>query len=210
MSGYYWDIIKAFMDELRGNPRIALKNLTTPLPLSKKSKQKVQADNPDGIFDFHGEMDGLAIEWQGKRIKTADVKGSINILPSQEVLKDWKGIVYFDFTPGDGRIKHFHPIDFFIDEACAGAFLGEPGKLDPSLYLFNFEGEPVNLRMDMQAYVRMAVAAKGFLYWQYAILDILEGRENPASQRFKEWMPKLFEGFSWEQYVQLYAHARIP
>ena len=209
MNDIYWGLIKDFMDELRANSNIVIKNITTPQPMTKKEREYVKTVNPSDIFDFHSEMNGLNVEWKGKKVKNADIKGSIKILSAQQVLQDWKGIVYFDFTPDDDRIKNFHPIDFFIDEACVGVFLNESEKKDSSLYLFSFEGEPVNLNMNINAYLEMAIASKGFLYWQYAVIEILEGKENPVSNRFKEWMPKLFVNFSWEQYMLLYKKIRI-
>jgi hypothetical protein len=204
MKTFYWNFIQTMMDALKANPKVTVKHITTPLPLNKREKQAVKDVTPGSIFEFHEELNGFELQWVGKDIKDPEVKGSVKILPAQEILRNWEGVVYFDFTPADDRIRNFHPLDFFIDEACVGAFLNEAGKEDTSLYFFQFEGEPAKLNLDVNGYIQMMSASKGFLYWQYAVIEILEGKENPTSQRFKEWMPKLFTDFSWEEYLQLY------
>lgn len=193
-----------FDDELRANSNLQVRNVTTPLALNKREKANVKDVTPQDIFYLHRDMNGLTVEWEGQDISDPDVRGSIKILSVKDILRDWSGVVYFDFTPNTDRIRNFRPIDFFVDEACAGAFLNEPDNEDDSLYLYNFEGEPVNLHLDMKAYVEMMLAAKGFLYWHYALIEILSQKENPASQRFKAWMPRLFPEFSWTEYVALY------
>ena len=208
MKTVFWGIVKEFMDELKTNSTLQVDSIKTPLPLNKREKEQVKTVTPNNIFEFHNEMNGLQVVWEGKKIKTPDVKGSIKILSAQETLQDWQGVVYFDFTPTADRIRNFHPIDFFIDEACVGAFLNEEGKQDSSLYFYSFEGTPVNLHLNISAYIKMMLAAKGFLYWQYALIEIEEGKENPVSARFKEWMPKLFTKFSWDEFVLLYKQLR--
>jgi hypothetical protein len=77
------------------------------------------------------------------------------------------------------------------------------------LYLYSFDGEATNLQLNMSAYIQMMSGSKCFLYWQYALIEILDGKENPISQRFKEWMPKLFTDFNWEKYVELYNQLKL-
>lgn len=204
MAAKLFNLVDAFNNELKANPNIQSKSVTIPLPLNKREKETIKGVTPAGVFVLHQEMNGLTVEWEGKEVSDPDVRGSVKILPTKEILKDWSGVVYFDFTPVNDRVRNFHPIDFFVDEATAGAFLNEPDREDLSLYLYNFEGEPTSLHLDMTGYVEMMLASKGFLYWQYAVLEILNSKENPVSKRFKEWMPKLFPDFNWADYVALY------
>jgi hypothetical protein len=201
--------IKELGSALRGSPGIELQNMTLGSRLNKRQQESMKDVTPQAVFYLHQEYNGLNISWTAREDAPADVMGSLKILEAKEVLKDWQGVVYFDFTPADSRIRRFHPIDFFVDEAAVGAFLNEPDREDTSLYLYSFEGEPANLRLDMPGYVQMMVASRCFLYWQYAILEILEGQENPVSQRFKEWMPRLFPEFDWQQYVAQYERVRL-
>lgn len=208
MSIVFLTLISDLISELKNNTRLRDVSTQRPLRLKKKEREIVKKVTPSSIFDFHQEMNGLSIEWaiEGEE---PDVKGAVKILSLQKILQDWREVVYFDFTPEQERVRNFHPIDFFIDEACAGAFLNESGEQDVSLYLYSFEGEPTSLDLDISGYIQMLVASKGFLYWQYAVIEILEGRENPVSKRFKEWMPKLFPSFSWQEYVQKYNQLKI-
>lgn len=200
MSTEFRRLINSLIDELNKSPNLTDINTQTPLRLNKKQREVVKGVMPSSVFDFHQDLNGLTIEWT-TTAEIPDVKGSVKILSLKDILKDWKGIVYFDFTDDTDRIKKFYPIDFFIDEACVGAFLNEIDNQDCSLYLYGFGDEPINLNLDINGYIQMMVASKGFLYWQYSIIEILEGQENPVSQRFKEWMPKLFPNFNWQEYV---------
>ncbi|MBD1848308.1 hypothetical protein H6F89_34170 [Cyanobacteria bacterium FACHB-63] len=208
MSIVFLTLISDLITDLKNNTRLRAMNTQMPLRLKKKEREIVKKVTPSSIFDFHQELNGLNIEWSIEG-EEPDIKGVVKILSLQKILQDWRGVVYFDFTAEQERIRYFHPIDFFIDEACVGAFLNESSQQDVSLYLYNFEGEPTNLDLDITGYIQMLVASKGFLYWQYAVIEILEGQENPVSERFKEWMPKLFPSFSWQEYVQKYNRFKI-
>ena len=201
--------IKEFRDELGANAAVTVGDFTIGLPLNKREKETVKEVTPASIFYLHQEVNELVIAWEPKDATDPDVKGSTKILPIKEMLKDWPGVVYFDFTPPDSRLRRFHPVDFFVDEACAGAFLNEPGPEDPALYLYSFEGDATSLELNMEGYVQMLKASGSFLYWHYAVLEIINQKENPVSQRFKEWMPRLFPGFDWDQYVELYGKLRL-
>lgn len=209
MATEFRKAIRGLRDELQSNPQVKVKGITTPPPMNKKELAAIERVAPQSVFAFHREMNGLTIEWELKKSADPDVKGSVKLLPVKEILKEWKGIVYFDFTPEGERIRNFHPIDFFIDEAAAGAFLNEGKEEDRSLYLFHFEGEPVRLHLEMRGYIQMMIASKGFLYWQYAVIEILKQKENPVSRRFKEWMPQLFPEFSWEAYAARFGALQI-
>ena len=209
MSQKVWDLILLLDSELTANPKIKISKMTIPLPLNKRDKAQISGINPQGIWEFHKEMNGLYIEWSAKRVKDANVQGLVKIMSIQEILKDWQGIIFFEFTEENDRIRKFHPIDFFIDEACVGAFINEADKEDCSLYLYSFGDDPINLSLNMMGYIQMLLSSRGFLYWQYAILEIISGQENPSSQRFKKWMPKLFTGFEWEQFVSLYNSLKV-
>jgi hypothetical protein len=196
-------------DELSANQALTVEDFTIGLPLNKREKESAGSVTPAGILYLHQVMNELVIAWEPKDAQDPDVKGATKILPAKEILKDWPGVVYFDFTPPDARIRHFHPVDFFVDEACVGAFLNEPDRDDPAMYSYQFEEDPTSLEVNMTGYVAMLLASKSFLYWQYAILEIINQKENPMSRRFKEWMPRLFSGFNWQEYVALYSTLRL-
>ncbi len=201
--------VRGLEDELQAHPAITLQRMTVGLPLDKRQKEQVKDVKPQSVFALHQQLNELEIAWEPKDASDPNVLGATHILPVKDVLKDWPGVVYFDFTPPDARIRRFHPVDFFVDEACVGAFLNEPGRDDPAMYFYQFEGDPASLELNMEGYVAMLLASKGFLYWQYAILEIIQQHENPMSRRFKEWMPRLFARFDWQEYVELYSRLRL-
>ncbi len=211
MKAKLWILINQLIESIKANSKLKPESLLTALPLNKKQQESIKTITPKEVFCLHREMNGLTIYWVPEEAEDPDVIGKVKIIPVEEILQDWKDVVFFDFTPQDERIRYFHPIDFFVDECCTGAFLNEPAsnQEDISLYLYRFEGEPIKLYLGMEGYLKMLIAAKGFLYWQYSILEILEGRENPTSKKFKDWMPRLFEEFSWEDYVALYQEVRL-
>ena len=185
MKQKIWCSIKQLLDELKTNPLLKVTNVKTPVPLNKRGKKKIKDLIPKDVFYLHQEMNGLNIKWAAKKVKDLDVKGSIKILSADRILQAWKDVVFFDFTLEDERIRNFHPIDFFIDECCVGAFLNESNEEDHSLYLYSFEGDPIKLYLDMAGYINMMIASRGLLYWQYAIVEIIDNKENPVSNRFK-------------------------
>lgn len=200
--------ITSCIREMKTNPKIRMESVTTQLPMKKAAKQLTESKTPQELLCLHGEMDGLTVLWTSE--DDPEILGAVKILPASEIFQDWEEVVYFDFTPEDDRIRYFRPIDFFADECSVGAYFNEPDttQVDTSVYLYRFEGEPVNLCLNMPGYLKMLVASKGFLYWQYAVLELLDGEENPTSQKFKQWMPQLFEDFSWDSYVSLYSEVR--
>lgn len=208
MNTAFLSLIDNFINELRENTNLIVANTQTSSPLNNKEKGIVKGVIPSNTFDFHQEMNGLIIEWKSRE-ETPDVKGLVKILSLEEILRDWEGVIYFDFAPNEDRMKNFYPIDFFVAEACTGAFLNEANQEDRTLYLHSLGGELTALKLDINGYIQMMVASKGFLYWQYAVREILEKEENPQSQRFKEWIPQLFPDFSWQAYVDQYNQVRI-
>ena len=175
MAKVFWPLIDDLIESLRKNDRLVGVTSQTPLRIGKKERERAQSLSPGGLFDFHHELNGLTIKWAAAE-NVPDIAGAVKLLPFKEILRDWKGVVYFDFTPDIERMKTFHPLDFFVDEACVGAFLDETKESDPSLHLYTFEDKPIRLNLNIDGYVRMLVLSKGFLYWQYALLEILEAK----------------------------------
>ena len=153
----------------------------------------------DKLFiDLYKELNGVVIDWAAKEARHDDVLGKAKILPFQESIVNWKGIVYFDDTPEDSIIRRFFPFDFFVDEACAGILATVEQK--PNIYLYQFEGEPFDLKVDINGYCELLIEAKGFRYWQMMIKEILTGTENYNSKLVKEYLPQLFPEFSFKQF----------
>ena len=190
----------AFMEGLTKSESVKLERFMMPLKAKKNYIDDAKKRSfPNSIIAFYEQMDGLYIKWVSKKIKDSSVRGVVNIMPLQEVLKSWENVVYFD---KDDSMVNFVPIDFFEDEACVGAFIGE--NKSESLYFYRFRPEPINLKITLPAYYELVLNSKGFIYWQYAIIAEIEKKENPMSDIFKENMPKLFSEFDYDEFIALY------
>lgn len=158
-------------------------------------------------------LDGLEIGqkfkiyWSATTSPDPDVKGMAKILPLEQIIQDWEGVVYFEDTDADDPIRHFHPVDFFVDEACVGVYVG--ADAGPSLYFFDFSESPYRLDLDMEGYLRMLLLSRGFFYWQDAIRAFRSGEDNPQSERFKKYMPQLFPDFTYENFQRTYQRLRL-
>lgn len=158
------------------------------------------------MINFYSEANGFNIYWE--RVEQVEIyeggyaAGYINILPVQEVFKDWKNIIYFS---EDDPCKPLHPIDFFIGNACAALYLD--GSDNPEVYYY-YRGEKMRpLGVDFEGYLKLLLKSRGFWYWHLAIA----GPEhiNPAEpmsveeKNFREIMPQLFPDFSASDFKRL-------
>ena len=128
--------------------------------------------------------------------------GSINIIPLKDSLKDKQ----------PSYMHNLWMLDYFIPEACIGFFMAEPGqKPDDELYYLYFEDEPQGLNVDMDGYVQLLYQARGFAYWQLALLFLQTNRKRkvPEVEEFKKYMPLIFPDFKWEEFVALYEKVKI-
>jgi hypothetical protein len=211
MASNLWPTLKQLIHSVKGNPQLKVEKITTPQPINKRQKARFSDSQTEGVLKFHQEMNGFTMLWSAKTNKDPDVKGSIKILSAEEIFQDWQRVVFFDFTPENAAIRNFYPVDFFVDECCVGIYWQDSAAVStaPLLHLYRFEGEPQNLYLTVEGYAHMMAAARGFLYWQKSILEIISGQENPDSKRFKAAMPQLFEDFSWDEYVALYQQTKV-
>lgn len=196
--------------ELKQNDNIVVKKLE----LNKQSAADADIDYVKGrktvnnkILQFYGNRDGLIIDWHAKGDDTGEVAGKVKLLPFNQAIVNWKGVVYFDDTPENDPIRRFFIIDFFVDEACAGFYATAEQK--PDIYYYPFEGEPFNLELNIDGYADMLIEAKGFRYWQLAIKELIVGSENHNSKIFKQHMPLLFPDFNFKDFKQRFNSLRL-
>jgi len=162
-------------------------------------------DFPVNLKKFYQTLDWFKIFWETNEeiIDGSKIYGYINILPSAEVLHDWKGVVYFDGDPADRA--NFKIVDFFLDEVCVGYYHDE--RKSDAMYIFNFEGEPEPLGVNFAGYLELLLMARGFNGWQ-RVLQNLNG-ESVHQSDFKIYMPQLFPDFKWEEFVGLYERVKL-
>jgi hypothetical protein len=157
------------------------------------------------MTDFYSQANGIQILWRsqvrGKSDHDESVGGYINLLPIQEVFKDWINIVHFDGDNNDE--KHLYPIDFFAGNACAAVYLDNTNN--PQIYYY-YRGRKMNsLGIDFEGYLRLLLKSRGFHYW-YLTIAKSEDESSTLSmeeQRFREIMPQLFPDFSQLDFQRL-------
>lgn len=201
----YLDFIDDFTFEpFEDNDRVRVTDMHTG---RKTSFSKTGSD--PALIDFYNQMDGFRFAWNVTN-DNPDDGGSIKILPAADSFIDGKDLVYFDHTPADSPLRDFYIVDFFVDEACVGVYRGRPEL--PGMHYFEFENASYPLHVDFAGYLRLAGAAKGFRYWQKAILDHLNPSrtvESAETTAFKTMMPQLFADFDYDAFVGLYESLRI-
>jgi len=165
---------------------------------------------PKYLAEFYKENSHLKIEWETRELvgeNSWKPCGRINILKADLVLSDWKEVVYFD---GDSQeLKQFKIVDNFVPEAHCGFLLNENNS-DAMYYHESGEPELVPLGVDFSGYLELMFMARGFWYWQQAVLLIKNGRTSTtAAGDFKTYMPQIFPDFKWEEFVGLWERVRI-
>lgn len=174
---------------------------------SKQTLEKAKSMGvPSSLIRFYEQIKSFELNWEMNRSPDPDVLGRVNILSLAAIIDDWHDVVYFDTTDRDDTIRDFHPFDYFVNEACVGIYLGE--SQDNSLYVYYFEDEPYRLDIDIDGYIQLMVDARGFRYWQSALLSMKGVEATSEPDRFKEYMPHLFPDFSYESFTRKYESMR--
>jgi hypothetical protein len=202
--------LEKLFTELKQNNSIGIKKLE----LNKQPAADADIEYVKGrktantkFLQFYSECNGITIDWQAKKDDSGEVAGKVKLLPFNQAIVNWKGVVYFDDTPEDDLIRRFFIIDFFIDEACSGFYATT--EQSPDIYYYPFEGEPFNLELDINGYVEMLIEAKGFRYWQLALKELITKSENHNSKIFKTHMPVLFPDFKFKDFEQKFNSLRL-
>ncbi len=206
------DEIIAFEDELRLNKLISLTAFNffnSPANSQQIDELEKSGKIEKTILDFYSVSDGFEISWRPVNpiLKKNEIMGKVKINPFQQVALNWAGVVYFDDEPENTPRRKFFPTDFFIDEAAVG-FCSLEGYRN-MMYLFQFEGDLIPLYVNFRSYLRCMLAAKGCLYWQYLLLELINGKENEVSKRIKKFLPQLFPDFSFQSFEKLFNEVRI-
>jgi hypothetical protein len=199
---------RALCDELENNPAIQVKRCEITFHASKGQREKaLAAGAPPPLVAFYEGSNGFDLNWTGVDAPTRELSGRARLLPLSEALQNWRGVVYFDDTPKDDSLHSFRPFDFFTDEAHVGLYWRK--DQDNSVYLHDFGTKPLRLDLDVAGYVELLLLARGFLYWQHAVLTLKTGVRNASADEFRKQMPKLFSGFAFEDFASAYERLRL-
>lgn len=158
----------------------------------------------DTILSFFKESNGYGMSWE--KDSKNNVSGKINILKLEYILKGLKSN-YPDLLESD-LLYNFHPIDQFTDETHCGIFIDKTAK---NRMFFHREGESesIDLMIDFNAYMVLAIEARGFFYWQKYIIEKIYGTKSQESESFKKHMPEIFDDFNLESFDTKYETLKL-
>ncbi|MBE9257576.1 hypothetical protein [Dolichospermum sp. LEGE 00246] len=181
-------------------------NFNPPATIEELNAAKRYFNLTPAMIDFYSQANGIQICWERKSNKKPPrgglAAGYINLLPVEEVFNDWKDIIYF--SEADPQ-KPLHPLDFFIEEACAAFYLD--GSDNPKVYYHYCGEEMSSLGVDFEGYLKLLLKSRGFWYWHTAIAQ--PQYVNPyvpisvEESNFREIMPQLFPDFDASDFQRL-------
>lgn len=188
---------------------------------SSSSPQSTFTENlPAALTDFYKQQTHLTYEWEAKELRNDNgqkLSGSINILSADKVLADSK-VLYpvveldengneYEHNVKSEHLKGYKQVDFFTGQSSCGFYQNESNGL--MYYHDHGDTKAQSLGVDFNGYLELMFAARGFLFWQQALLKMKTGGWSRSADLFKADMPKLFPDFKWEEFVALYERVRI-
>ena len=162
------------------------------------------------IFFYKENANGFTIKWEADNSNA--IIGTIQFLEYEQIIADQKDKLFDDEDIEQNRdICFFHPIDLISPEAECGIYFNPEGskKNNKMYYHYSGEREIYDLDLDFKGYLEMACEARVFFYWPLVLLDIKKGTEGEETKKFKAEMPKLFEDFNWDAFVERYESLRL-
>ncbi len=170
---------------------------STQIPLLEKKKFKQSFI--DGIM----KVNNCSFEWVD--LKNADIIGKAKILSIEKIIDAWvidEDDIAFD-EEEDGHLLNFRVVDRVQEEWCVGIFIGE--NASNSLYFYEWDGTPYYLGLDMEGYIKMLIATRGFNLWQKALIQYRKGEATTtALANMKEHLPRLFPEVNIDEVFALY------
>jgi hypothetical protein len=137
-------------------------------------------------------------EW--KDPNNTNILGTANILSIDGIIESTADYAHLvDEEPSFGN---FHIVDLVRPEIVIGIFSGDYAT--NSLYLEESDGIAQYLGLDMEGYIKMLIATKGFYCWQFALLDYKSGKEGHSLKQLKEHLPRLFPEVNINEVFALY------
>lgn len=104
---------------------------------------------------------------------------------------------------GVAPLDKFHLVDMVRPDRAVGIFSGKYAS--DSLYMYRMNGVPQYLGLNMEGYVKMLIATRGFNQWQFALWQYRNKDESVDSlDVMKEHLPRLFPEVKMDEVFALY------
>ena len=192
----YLDRFNAMAAELEARDDIVVDTYVARPGATDEDIAAAKAYSPisDDMERFYRQANGLTLHWHLK--DNEETCGRIDLKPLDQVFSDWRDCIYFD---DDDDFKPLHPVDFFVDEACAALYVD--GSANPTVY-YHYCGEEMDtLAVDFGQYLELLLKTRGFWYWQTALSTDLKGVSYTTSPGlFRRGMRELFAADYDEQF----------
>lgn len=172
--------------------------------LIAKKKDELSYD----LMDYYASSGELLLNWTYP--EKDDVVGGLNIVALPHLFDETAMDIIpelvvvnedLDFYNKKQLSGIFHKIDFFVPEASVGFF--SDAQMYRELYYCNRHYFYL-LNLSFEQYFKLLCEAKGFAYWQLAIINMEYSYGKVESDWFQEQMPKLFPSFSFDGFIELY------
>jgi hypothetical protein len=195
----FYDLIDSFYlkeDIKIENVTIASNEDDSQTILLEKKKFK------QSFIDDIMKVNNCMFEWVDPN--NADIIGKAKILSIDRIIDSY--VITKDDDDFDSNEKHwldFKIVDQVQEEWCVGIFCGK--NATNSLYFYEWDGIPYYLGLDMEGYIKMLIATRGFNLWQRALLQYKKGvATTTALTVMKEHLPRLFPEINIDEVFALY------
>ncbi len=179
---------------------------------------KVKDQLPAQVVDFYDTCNGILLKWAAKN-KDLGASGSMNLRPIENLFdatvvnlegRTWR--LNADYNQPKVALKGvFRPLDLFQGDAAVGFFSDASDRTE--MYFHTFGNSFESLKVDLEGYFQLLLAARGYMSWQYVILHREYGQEDDYGKvehdAFKTNMPKLFSDFDFDEFIELYEKVKM-
>ncbi len=192
--------LRELVAELERHPGVELSSAAIRPPADEQQLAAAEAAMgvplPDDLREFYRQADGASISWRQPTPDDvdADYHGSIELLPVDEVSRDWRGIVHDDDDPADDPVRRCRPVDFYLPNQCAAWY--QPDDAPACMCLWYRGVPPVVLPWSFTDYFTRLLEGRGAFGWFPAAVRSAGHTVDPdlasLERQFHDWYPVLF------------------
>ncbi|MFN8356919.1 MAG: hypothetical protein U0Y10_20865 [Spirosomataceae bacterium] len=195
---------RSLLIEIEDHPQLTVTDSALPSKTRSESEHQALAIGfSEDFINAYQAINGFKLHWYSKQ--NPSTKGAIQFLPLTKVVQSWEGVVYFNDTPPNDALRQFYPLDFWADEACAGVYVGEN-----RLYYYPFEGQPLDLEVDIAGYIELVLTTKGFWYWPQLIRYFITNEPSWLANHYQTEMPHYFPDHTLVALQKTFERLRLP